>query len=382
MPLAEYSYEEARRVLSDALKEILADELIKAGMTVVIKANLVSAMKPEEAATTHPTLLCALTDILKEKGANVLLGDSPGGVYNSVFVGRVYKMSGMQEVESHGAELNTDFSQKSAVFEEAKVLRTFTYTTYLDRADLIINFCKLKSHGMMGMSSAAKNMFGAIPGIIKPEYHYRFPDYRDFANMILDLDEYFHPEINIADAVVGMEGNGPTAGTPKAMGFILASRSPHTLDMLAASLIGLEPFEIPTLAAARDRGLIPDSLSELNIIGDADSLRVKDFKTVLERRSLQFSGNGKNPMKRLFGKLAGAVLKTRPVLRKDMCVGCGICKNICPAKAIVIEKGKAIIDRKACIRCFCCQEFCPKSAMKVKRTLIASIFHSEKKKKK
>ena len=380
LPLGDYSYGRAREALTKALSDIGADSLIKEGMTVVIKANLVSAMKPEEAATTHPTLLCALTDILKERGVKVLLGDSPGGVYNSVFVGRVYKQSGMHEVQRRGAELNMDFSQKSAVFPDAKVLHTFTYTTYLDRADLIINFCKLKSHGMMGMSAAAKNMFGAIPGIIKPEYHYRFPDYRDFANMIIDLDEYFHPEINIADAVIGMEGNGPTAGTPKKLGFILASRSPHTLDMLAASLLGLAPMEIPTLSAARDRGLVPDRVEELCVIGNAEALRVSDFKTVLERNSLQFSGNGKNPVKRLFGKIAGAVLKTRPVLKKELCVGCGICKNICPAKAIVIEGGKAVINRKLCIRCFCCQEFCPKSAMKVKRTLIASVFHSEKKK--
>ena len=378
LPLPTYSYDEARLALESALASLGADSLIKEGMTVVIKANLVSAMKPEEAATTHPTLLCALTDLLIERGAKVLLGDSPGGVYNQTFVGRVYKQSGMHEVESHGAELNMDFTQKSAVFQDAEVLHTFTYTTYLDRADLIINFSKLKSHGMMGMSSAAKNMFGTIPGIIKPEYHFRFPDYRDFANMLIDLDEYFHPEINISDAVIGMEGNGPTAGTPKEMGFILASRSPHTLDMLAAKLIGLDPFSIPTLAMAYERGMIPERVEELFVIGNADALIVEDFKTVLERKSLQFSGNGKNPIKRLFGKIAGAVLKTRPVLRKDLCVGCGICGNICPAKAIVIEKGKAVIDRKSCIRCFCCQEFCPKSAMKVERTLIAKVFHSEK----
>jgi ferredoxin len=273
-----------------------------------------------------------------------------------------------------------DFTQSEAHFPEAKICSTFTYTTYLDRADLIINFCKLKSHGMMGMSCAAKNFFGTIPGVIKPEYHYRFPSYEEFADMLLDLDEYFHPTLSIADAVIGMEGNGPTAGTPKKLGFILASRSPHTLDMLAASLLGLAPMEIPTLSAARDRGLVPDRVEELCVIGNAEALRVSDFKTVLERNSLQFSGNGKNPIKRLFGKIAGAVLKTRPVLKKELCVGCGICKNICPAKAIVIEGGKAVINRKLCIRCFCCQEFCPKSAMKVKRTLIASVFHSEKKK--
>ena len=378
VPLGDYDREGARAALEELLSKINALDAVKPGMTVVIKANLVSAMKPEEAATTHPTLLSALCDILSERGAKVIVGDSPGGLYNAAFVGRVYTVSGVSEVEEHGAELNRDFSQSTAQFNEAKVLKNFTYTSYLDKADLIINFCKLKSHGMMSMSCAAKNMFGAIPGVIKPEYHYRFPRYEDFADMIVDLDEYFHPYLSIADAVVGMEGNGPTAGTPKKMGFLLASHSPHNLDMVAASLIGLGIGDVPTLDAAKRRDLVPDSAEEVEIVGTLDGLRVEDFELVVEHRSLEFSGNGKNPIKRLFGSIAGRILRTRPTLVKSMCVGCGVCEKICPAKAIVIERGRAKIDRQLCIRCFCCQEFCPKSAMKVKRTALARIFHREK----
>ena len=381
-PMGEYTIDGARAALEAVLAPIGGLECIPRGSRVVIKANLVSAMKPDEAATTHPTLICALCDMLAERECSVVIGDSPGGLYNAAFVGRVYNVTGMHEAEAHGATLNSDYSQSTAEFSEGKVLHSFTYTSYLDKADHIINFCKLKSHGMMGMSCAAKNMFGVIPGIIKPEYHYRFPKYEDFADMIVDLDEYFHPTLSIADAVVGMEGNGPTAGTPKAMNCILASRSPHCLDTAAAELLGFTREELPILEAAYRRGLAPESFSELNLIGSLDPLRVKDFERVVERRSLEFTGNGKSGIKRLFGRIAGAILRTRPRLKADLCVGCGICKNICPAKAIVIKNGKARINKKSCIRCFCCQEFCPKSAMKVHRTALASLFHHEKKDKK
>ena len=377
VPMPEYSPECARAALESALEGIGWREYVKPGMRVVIKANLVSSMKPDEAATTHPTLICALCDMLREMGvSSVVIGDSPGGLYNSVFVGRVYRATGMHEAEAHGARLNDDFTQREAKFPEGKVLREFAYTTYLDEADVIINFCKLKSHGMMGMSCAAKNMFGAVPGIIKPEYHYRFPKYEDFAEMILDLDEYFHPEISIADAVVGMEGNGPTAGTPKKMGVILASHSPHTLDLAASKIIGFDRCELPILEAAYGRGLIPACAEELNLLGNLDALLVPDFIRVVERRSLEFSGDGKNKIKVFFSKIAARLLRTKPKLVKSECVGCGVCANICPAKAIVINKNKkAVINRKTCIRCFCCQEFCPKSAMKVGRTFVAEIFH-------
>ena len=58
---------------------------------------------------------------------------------------------------------------------------------FANGADAIIDFCKLKTHGMMGMSAAAKNMFGIIPGTFKPEYHFRYPDHKDFAKMLVDL---------------------------------------------------------------------------------------------------------------------------------------------------------------------------------------------------
>ncbi len=380
LPLAEYSSESAKGAIETLLSPLDFMEKIKSGMTVIIKANLVSAMKPEEAATTHPILLGGLVDLLVERGAQVIVGDSPGGLYNAAFVGRVYNKTGMRELVSHGARLNDDFGEKAASFPEGKALRDFTYTSYLDKADLIINFCKLKSHGMMGMSCAAKNMFGAIPGVIKPEYHFRFPKYEDFADMIVDLDEYFHPEISIADAVIGMEGNGPTAGTPKKIGCLLASHSPHNLDMVAAKILGFEREELPILDAAYKRGMTPESYEGIKLFGTVSGLVLEDFERVVEKRSLEFSGNGKSRVKRLFSLVAAGILRTRPRLDKGLCVGCGVCRDICPAKAIVIKKKKAVIDKKKCIRCFCCQEFCPKSAMKVKRTAIANLFHREKNK--
>ena len=382
VPLGEYGADSARAALEEVLAPIGGLDFVKAGETVVIKANLVSAMKPELAATTHPDLICALVDMLIERGAKVIVGDSPGGIYTQAFVGRVYTVSGIREAEKHGAKLNDDFSQCSASFNDACVLREFTYTGYLDKADHIINFCKLKSHGMMGMSCAAKNMFGAIPGIIKPEYHFRFPKYEDFADMIVDLDEYFHPTLSIADAVVGMEGNGPTAGTPKKMGCLIASRSPHTLDAAAAYILGFDREELPILEAAHKRGLVPESAKELTVYGDIEAFRLGDFERVIERRSLQFAGDGKSPSKRFFARIAREILRTKPVVVKRMCVGCGVCRDVCPAKAIVMKNKKPVIDRTECIRCFCCQEFCPKSAMKVHRTALAKIFHREKKQKK
>lgn len=366
---ADYGEETCERALREVLAPFGGLDWVRPGMRVVIKANLVSAMKPEKAATTHPALLAALTRMLRERGANVVIGDSPGGTFAAPHLNAVYRVCGLSEAEAAGAELNRDFSQKEADLPGAHTAKHITYTGYLDGADAIISFCKLKSHGMLSLSAATKNLFGAIPGIIKPEYHYRYPDPMDFADMLIDLNEFFRPKLYLVDAVQTMEGNGPTAGTPKYMGALLAGTNPHKIDLLCAKLIGLEVKNVPTLRAAQERGLTPASAEELEISGDAEEFVCKDFVTVQKGTGTDFGAQkGK-----LLGAAAKAVLRARPKLKRSRCVGCGVCRDTCPAHAIVIEKGKAKIDRRACIRCFCCQEFCPKGAMRVHRTWVARI---------
>ena len=366
---ADYGEETCERALREVLVPFGGLDWVRPGMRVVIKANLVSAMKPEKAATTHPALLAALTGMLRERGANVVIGDSPGGTFAAPHLNAVYRVCGLSEAEAAGAELNRDFSQKEADLPEAHTAKHIIYTGYLDGADAIISFCKLKSHGMLSLSAATKNLFGAIPGIIKPEYHYRYPDPMDFADMLIDLNEFFRPKLYLVDAVQTMEGNGPTAGTPKYMGALLAGTNPHKIDLLCAKLIGLEAKNVPTLRAAQERGLTPASAEELEISGDAERFVCKDFVTVQKGTGTDFGAQkGK-----LLGAAAKTVLRARPKLKRSRCVGCGVCRDTCPAHAIVIEKGKAKIDRRACIRCFCCQEFCPKGAMRVHRTWVARI---------
>lgn len=375
----DYNADEVKKALESAVDAVNGFEKFKPGMRVVIKANLVSAIPAAGAATTHPTVICALCDILSERGAGeIVIGDSPGGLYNSAFVGRVYSVTGMHEAEKHGAVLNRDFGEKKAEYPEAAVLKEFYYTSYLDGADFLINFCKLKSHGMMGMSAAAKNMFGAVPGILKPEYHYKYPKHEDFARMIIDLDEFFKSDLSVCDAIVAMEGNGPTKGTPRKLGALLASPSPHLLDLAAARLMGLTRDDVPTLEAAFERKLIPALAGELDISGSLDDFAVSDFNNVADRNSIVFHSGETGLRSRLLGSIYRKALCPRPVLKPKECVGCEECFRICPAKAIVMKDKKPVIDRKSCIMCFCCQEFCPKGALKVKRPAVARIITPEK----
>lgn len=220
-----YDVEAVKPALEEALNAVNGLDFVKPGMKIIIKPNLVSFKKPDAAATTHPALLEALVEMLLARGADVTIGDSPGGPHSLPLLNRVYAATGMDRLEKLGAKLNRNMNEKTVDFPEGKVLKNFTYTEYLDEADAIIDFCKLKSHGMLGMSAAVKNLFGTIPGLKKPEVHYKFQNDAEFADMLVDLNEYFKPRLAICDAVVGMEGNGPTAGTPRQIGAIIASKA-------------------------------------------------------------------------------------------------------------------------------------------------------------
>ena len=375
VPCENYELQQCEKALGEVLEPLGGLNWVKAGMRIVIKANLVGAYEPDTGATTHPGLLAALTKLLKARGARVVIGDSPGGLYNEAVMSRVYRVTGLEAAVAEGAELNHDFGQKVAHYPQGHVAKDFLYTSYLDQADGIISFCKLKSHGMMGLSAATKNLFGAVPGTTKPEYHFRYPEPLDFAGMIIDLNDYFQPKLFLVDGVVAMEGNGPTAGKPRHVGVLMAGTDCHKVDMICAKLIGLEPMTVPTLQAAVNYGYITERCEDIEVAGDVEGLMVKDFEKVLQAKSMQFRNVLPGRLGELFGDVARACLRPRPKLKVSECVGCGVCDRVCPAKAIEIRKGKAVIQRKACIRCFCCQEFCPKGAMKVHRPIIARILN-------
>ena len=82
VPCANYSEEEAGPALERVLGPLGGLDWVRSGMRIAIKVNLVTFAKPEKAATTHPGLLCALVKMLAARGADVVVGDSPGGLYN------------------------------------------------------------------------------------------------------------------------------------------------------------------------------------------------------------------------------------------------------------------------------------------------------------
>lgn len=359
--------------LENAINAVGGLDFIRPGMKIAVKANLMMPCRPEQAATVHPAVATALCKLITSRGASVVLGDSPGGPYTAAYLNAVYHATGMHAIEATGAKLNADFSEVEVENPDGVVLKSFPSVRFLAEADAIISLAKIKTHALMAYTGAVKNFYGAVPGMLKAEYHYRYPTRALFSNMLVDLAEHYRPVLSIGDAIVGMEGNGPSGGKPRQMNALFASGNAHMLDLAAAHIMGLSMADVSTLSAAVERGLVPASVDELTVYGELSDFILPDFCRAVEQDVQEFGS--RNPH---VSALLRRLLACRPAIEKSACVGCGECANICPAHAITIKNGRARFDTDVCIRCFCCQEFCPRGAIHVHRPRLARLVSHRK----
>ncbi len=373
VPCADYEPEHVKSALLSAIETVGGLDWVRPGMRVGIKLNLCAARKPEFAATTHPVMAAELTKLLVDRGAEVVLGDSPGGPFTAAYLRVIYAATGMELAEKAGGSMNADFSHREAAFPEGVTLQNFSFTSWLDGCDAVISFCKLKSHGLMGMTGAVKNIFGVVPGTAKSELHFRYPDPMAFANIMVDLNEFVRPRLFLTDAVEIMEGNGPTQGTPRYMGALIASRDPYTADRLCAHLLGFREDELLYLTAAKKRGLLPEK-PDFPPEAALEPFRVDGLMRSGATSSWFSIEPDDTPVRRLMKRGMALAFRSRPTLGEG-CTGCGNCARLCPAGAISIRDKHAVIDRRKCVHCFCCQEFCPAGAMRVQRTVISKLLN-------
>lgn len=224
------------------------DKFIDKEDKVLLKLNLLMKKKPEDATTTHPMFAKALAKILIDYGAEVIIADSPGGPFNINALKGVYKACGIEKIaDEMGAKLNYNTNSMEIKNEKGLILKKITAIEVLREVDKVISVSKLKTHGMMMFTGAVKNMFGIVAGLEKAEYHVRMPENRDFSNALLDICLAAEPVLSFMDGIIGMEGDGPSAGIPKDVGVVIASTSPYHLDVVATTVIGLTPSKVPTI---------------------------------------------------------------------------------------------------------------------------------------
>lgn len=366
----DYDRERVREAVTRALELAGLAGKLSSAKRVLLKPNLLSTRKPEEAVTTHPEVVRAVAEICLRAGCEVSLGDSPPFAgQKAERYARLCESTGMSAVARELGIPLVRFEEDWTKLEHprGRYYKGFEIARAVIDADLVINMPKLKTHGLTAFSGAIKNVFGCVPGIRKGLFHVQAAEDREvFAQMLVDLFAAIRPAVNVMDAIVAMEGEGPNAGRPKAVGAILASADAVALDSVSCDMVGINPMSVATTRLAREQGLGCGELAGIEILGEPlDDVRSDGFQPSSGRNEW---ARIPSPIRRMLRKQ----LVAWPVVSSSECAGCGDCSEGCPVKAITPGK-PPVIDLQRCIRCYCCHEVCNYSAVSLRRGWLARL---------
>lgn len=345
--------------------------IIKKDSNVFIKLNMVNLTSPDTGIITHPVILESIVRVVKKYTDNIIVGDNPAtrDIHSCL-----KKAKMMEIIEKYNLKIINPEDRITIKNPNYKLYQSFNVSREIIESDLIINLPKVKTHSLAYMTVAEKNFFGVIFGLEKAGWHSKAPNAYDFGQAINDLYEaiilnHHGPILNIADGIIGLEGEGPGAsGITKKSDLLLMSMDAISLDKVAclACHLDLNRLFITNIAIERNLG-------GQNIAIDGSLDEFKDLSFLPPKETMTNKG-----LKLMRLKVFRNILLEHPVVDHEKCIRCGECVKICPAHTMKIIKNKnnsyPNMTKKNCIRCWCCSEVCPQSAIsKSKRPLIGKI---------
>ena len=344
-------------------------QFITAGERILIKPNVLYGSNPNKCVTTHPAVFRAMAIILKEACANPYYGDSPGFGSPEANMKRARLKPVADELEIKLADFNKG---RRVVHKDALLVKNFMIAQGVLDSDGLVNMPKLKTHPLVRLTGAVKNLFGCVPGLRKGQYHAKLADPYDFATMLVDINTLIKPRLCVMDGIMAMEGNGPRSGTPKQLGVLLFSTDPVALDATACRIVGLNPEFVPTSFPGEKSNLGTYHSENIEILGEKIASFI-DLSFDVPRSAPDHCTSS-----RLRAFIKNRICE-RPTINKEKCTNCGLCVRMCPVtpKAIDWNSGDKSVpptyNYDRCIRCYCCQEMCPSGAVYVETPLIERV---------
>ncbi|MCF7708835.1 MAG: DUF362 domain-containing protein [Verrucomicrobia bacterium] len=339
-------------------------KFVSSGDVVLVKPNILGGFAPDRAVTTHPSIVRAVVLLAEAAGGRVLVGDSPGvGSLKHAATG-----AGIVEaLKGTSAEL-VDLSEPAEFNEnENAIAKKLVLAKKLRDIDVLISLPKLKTHAQMVMTGALKNQFGLVPGMLKSEWHFRLREREWFGALMVDINRVCKPALAIMDAVVAMEGKGPSGGRPRFVGALIGGEDLAAIDTVGCRLMGLPPEMVPASAAAKKWRYGETDSAKIEILGEElNRLCVSDFKNI--DKVVDLLRLIPAPVGAM--RLLGDMWTPYPEINVEKCIKCGICREGCPVSPPAIDPEDQYgvsVDKKRCIKCFCCHEFCPESAIDLNR---------------
>ena len=249
--------------------------------SVLLKPNLVDFL-PGVPINTHPLLVTAAAECFRRLGAaSVVVGEGPGHQRDTELV---LSESGFRNLLDERRIPFVDLNRDQLVKTKLRANYTGLGHIWLPRtvlnADFVVSMPKVKTHHWSGVTLGMKNLFGVVPGA-KYGWPKNILHWRGIEPSIVDICATVPIHFVIADAIAAMEGNGPLAGSSRALGKVILADDPVAADATCARLMGFAPEMIAHIhETAKFLGnAAPELIDQL---ADPVTLPEMPFRTVPE----------------------------------------------------------------------------------------------------
>jgi len=232
------------------------------GKKVLIKPNAARLAYPGDGVTTHPLVVAATIDHLKEEEADrIVIGES---CIFGVDAQEAFRVTGMKGVSEKARVELIDLDQVPPVeitVPDGKVIKKIKVPAILKEFDFIISIPVMKTHMHTQVTLSLKNMKGLLWRREKARFHQlRYhsqstQNQKELDMAISEMASILFPHLAIIDGTVGMEGMGPAYGSIKKMGMIIVGNNALSADAVATRLMGFDPEGVPHLKLPADKGL-------------------------------------------------------------------------------------------------------------------------------
>lgn len=265
-----------------ALK-LIEDQVLSGikGKQILIKPNFVQTNK--QLAATHADAIRGILEFLRPHYKKEILIGEAAPSKEGTMAG--YKNYGYQDlVDKYKVKL-IDFNLGSYEYRYTigannAPISIRICSPYLDPNLYIISTAILKTHAYCSVTLSLKNMLLGAPindyKTVNDKLHMHMGPHGEADDIIhfnmFHMAQHVFPDLAVIDGFTGMEGDGPSRGTPVDSRIALASVDPLSADVLGARLMGFDSKKILYLSSMTEAGMGQGDLQKIKVLGD----RVED----------------------------------------------------------------------------------------------------------
>jgi len=259
---------------------------------VVVKPNMVEKDIP--LCATHKDTIEGILEFFKSinKLENVVIGESVAfgpaitayECYGYIPLSEKYKVK-LLDLDDHPFQMHYVMDESDLM---PKPIRVSSYLT--DRNNFVMSAARMKTHNTVVATLTLKNLVLGAP-LKDPGYFSHASTtatsgkriihgngYRAFNYNMYSLAHHVRPDLAFVDGFEGMEGNGPTQGTPVDHRVCIAGLDWMAVERVGLELMGINPANLGYLKYCAETGMGQFNLDNIEIIGEPLAKHIRTYK--------------------------------------------------------------------------------------------------------